>query len=527
MMMMTMTMMMDVVISKYIIIPSLVFGCVILMSSIMKLVNKFWWTPMRIQRIMRSQGINGPSYKFIQGNMRDMYTKRMQAMATPMELSHNILPRVIPHVHSWLNDYGRSFLQWYGMEAQLIITDPEMIKEVLNDKRKNYPKAKLGSDLFRIFGNGLVTSEGQRWAKSRKIANFAFHGDSLKNMIPTMIECGEKMIEGWKNYEGKELDVFKELKVYTLDVISHTAFGSSYQQGSNIFHMLQQLTDLSIRNGYKIKLPIISKILKSKDDIEGERLEKRMNECFAEIIRGREEKSKKGEGYGNDFLGMLVKAKNEGEKSERITMDVIVAECKTFYFAGHETTNVLITWIIFLLAIHKEWQEQATNEVLRIFGHNNPTYEALSKLKIMTMIINETLRLYPPAMTVSRQVVEKEVKLGSLVLPTSLQLTIPTIAVHHDKEFWGEDVHEFKPERFSEGVSKTIERNSAGYLPFGLGPRNCVGMNFAINEAKVAMSIILQKYSFTLSPAYAHTPVQFLTTCPQQGLQVILHSISN
>lgn len=106
MMMMMTTMMMDVVISKYIIIPSLVFGCVILMSSIMKLVNKFWWTPMRIQRIMRSQGINGPSYKFIQGNMRDMYTKRMQAMATPMELSHNILPRVIPHVHSWLNDYG-------------------------------------------------------------------------------------------------------------------------------------------------------------------------------------------------------------------------------------------------------------------------------------------------------------------------------------------------------------------------------------------------------------------------------------
>ena len=76
-------------------------------------------------------------------------------------------------------------------------------------------------------------------------------------MIPTMIECGEKMIEGWKNHEGKELDVYKELKVYTLDVISRTAFGSSYQQGLNIFHMLQQLTDLSIRNGYKIKLPII------------------------------------------------------------------------------------------------------------------------------------------------------------------------------------------------------------------------------------------------------------------------------
>ncbi|CAK9316778.1 unnamed protein product [Citrullus colocynthis] len=429
-----------------------------------------------------------------------------------------------------MSETGRSFLQWYGNEAQLIITDPEMIKEVLNDKQKSYPKAKLGSHLLRIFGNGLVTSEGQRWAKSRKIANFAFHGDSLKNMIPTMIECGEKMIEGWKNYEGKELDVFKEFKVYTLDVISHTAFGSSYQQGKNIFQMLQQLTDLSIRNGYKIKLPIISKILKSKDDIEGERLEKRMKECFMEIIRGREEKLKNGEaeGYGNDFLGMLVKAKNEGEESERISEDVIVDECKTFYFAGHETTNVLITWILFLLSIHKEWQQKARNEVLRIFGHhNNPTSEGLSRLKTMTMIIHETLRLYPPAMTVSRQVVEKEVRLGSLLLPTTLQLTIPTIAVHHDKAFWGEDVHEFKPERFSDGVSKAMERNSAGYLPFGLGPRNCVGMNFAMNEAKIAMSMILQKYSFTLSPGYAHMPIQLLTTCPQQGLHLILHSISN
>lgn len=92
--------------STYIIIPSLVFGCVLLISTIMKLLTKFWWTPMRIQRFMRSQGIQGPSYKFIQGNMRDMYTKRMQAIANPMDLSHNILPRVIPHVHSWLNNYG-------------------------------------------------------------------------------------------------------------------------------------------------------------------------------------------------------------------------------------------------------------------------------------------------------------------------------------------------------------------------------------------------------------------------------------
>nr|URF53675.1 cytochrome P450 [Trichosanthes cucumerina] len=512
--------------SMYNIVSAFVIGSVVF--GFIKLLAKLWWTPIRIQRFMRLQGIQGPSYKFIQGNAREMYSKRMKAMATPMDLSHQILPRVLPHIHSWLHDYGRNFIQWFGTDAQLIITDPEMIKEVLNDRQKNFRKAKLQGHIHRIFGNGLATVEGERWVKSRKMAHFAFHGDNLKNMIPSMIECAETMIEQWMHHDGKELDVFEQFKVYTLDVISHTAFGSSYKQGKNIFQMLQRLCELSIRNGYKVRLPVISKIFKSKDDLEGERLEKRMKECFMEIIKTREEKLMNGEadGYGNDFLGLLVKAKNDPEKSQRISVEDIVDECKTFYFAGHETTNVLLAWTMFLLALHKEWQEEARKEVLKIFGDNNPTLEGLPKLRTMTMIINECLRLYPPAMTLARQV-EKETKLGKLVLPSRVRVAIPTVAIHHDKELWGEDANVFKPERFSEGIAKATETNSGAYLPFGLGPRSCVGMNFALNEAKIAMSIILQRFSFSLSPAYAHSPVLFLTVSPQHGVQVILHPLSH
>ncbi|XP_022149052.1 cytochrome P450 CYP749A22-like [Momordica charantia] len=508
-------------------VSTFVFGC--LLFGTIKLFIKLWWTPIRIQRFMRSQGIQGPSYNFIQGNAREMHTRRTHAIATPIDLSHRILPRVLPHTHSWLHRYGRNFIQWFGVEAQLIITDPEMIREVLHDRQKKFPKAKLHGFLNKIFGNGLVTAEGETWAKSRKIANFAFHGDTLKNMIPAMIGCAETMMEEWKHYEGKELDVFQHLKVYTSDVISHTAFGSSYEQGKNIFQMLQNLCELIIRNGFKIRLPGIRKIFKSKDDVEGERLEKRMKDCFMEVIKSREEKFINGEadGYGNDFLGLLVKAKNDPEESQRISVDDIVDECKTFYFAGHETTSVLLAWTMFLLALHKQWQDQARDEVFKVFGDKNPTSEGLPKLKTMTMILYECLRLYPPAMTVGRQVMEKEVRLGSLVLPATIRVTIPTAAVHHDTAYWGEDASEFKPERFAEGVAKAIERNSAAYLPFGLGGRSCVGMNFAMKEAKIGMSMILQRYSFTLSPAYAHSPVQFLTICPQHGLQLILHSISD
>nr|AEM42984.1 cytochrome P450 [Siraitia grosvenorii] len=509
-------------------VSSFVLGGLVVLG-VMKLVVRLWMSPIRIQKTMRSQGIRGPPYQFIQGNTKEMYTKRMQATATPMDLSHNILPRVLPHVHSWLNHYGKNFLQWLGTEAQFVVTDPEMIKEMLHVRQRNFPKAKLHGYIQKIFGDGTVTAEGERWAKLRKIANFSFNGDSLKSMIPAMTGCAEAMIERWKHYEGKEIDVFEQMKIYTSDVISHTAFGSSYEQGKHIFYTLQQISELYIRNAYKVSFPVISRIFKHKDHIEGERLQKRMKECFMKVIKTREAKFLSGEadGYGNDFLGLLVKAKNDPEISQRISVDEIVDECKTFYFAGHETTSMLLTWTMFLLALHQEWQEEARKEAFRIFGDSdNPTAEGLAKLKTMTMIINECLRLYPPAMTVSRTV-EKEVRLGRLVLPKTITVAVPTIAVHQDTEYWGEDAHVFKPERFSEGIAKVIESNSAGYLPFGLGPRICVGMNFALNEAKIVISMILRRYSFTLSPAYSHSPIQLVTVCPQHGLQVILHPLSH
>ena len=140
----------------------------------------------------------------------------------------------------------------------------------------------------------------------------------------------------------------------------------------------------------------------------------------------------------------------------------------------------------------------------------------------MSLIINESLRLYPPANVMSRQV-EREVRLGKLNLPANIYLHIPVLALHHDPEIWGEDVHLFKPERFSEGVAKATKDNMAAFLPFGMGPRTCLGFNFAIIEAKIALTMILQRYSFTLSPAYVHSPVQILSNRPQYGLQIILN----
>ena len=143
----------------------------------------------------------------------------------------------------------------------------------------------------------------------------------------------------------------------------------------------------------------------------------------------------------------------------------------------------------------------------------------------MSMIFNESLRLYSPAVSITRRV-EKDVRLGKLIVPPNVQLQIPVLALHHETRSWGQvDAQLFKPERFAEGVAKATNNNIATFFPFGMGPRICVGLNFATIEAKIALSMILQRYSFTLSPGYVHKPLKHLTLVPQHGVQVMLHSL--
>lgn len=140
------------------------------------------------------------------------------------------------------------------------------------------------------------------------------------------------------------------------------------------------------------------------------------------------------------------------------------------------------------------------------------------------MIINECLRIYPPALTLTRKV-GRETRLGNVNLPTNINLFIPILALHHNPQIWGEDVHFFKPERFAEGVAKATNNNPAAFFPFGLGPRTCVGLNFSTNEAKIALSMILKRFKFTLSPNYVHYPADIFILTPKYGVQVILQEI--
>ncbi|KAJ8623919.1 hypothetical protein MRB53_032449 [Persea americana] len=481
---------------------------------------------MQLQKLMKSQGIEGPQYKLLHGNTKEANDMNAEAMKKTMELSHDIFPKVLPHIHAWMKLYGRNVLTWHGPKAQLVLTEPELIKEVLNNKDGVFPKTDVDDYVKKLLGYGLATSEGKKWARQRKLANRAFHGEMLKGMIPTMISSAEIMLDGWRKYEGKEMEVFEEFRVLTSDVISKTAFGSSYLEGKDIFEMLMKLGDATVRNFRKIRFPVIGKIIRTSDDIESDKLDQGMRKSIIKMIRYREEKLKEdSDAYGSGFLGLLVRAYKEADENLRISLEDVIDECKTFYLGGHETTADLLTWAVLLLAMHTDWQDKARKEVIELFGDKTLTLDdnSIPKMKMINMVINETLRLYPPVSMITRKVA-REAKLGKYVLPPNMEVLIPILAIHSDPKIWGKDVHLFNPERFSEGVMKATN-NSMGFLPFGLGPRICAGMNFATAEAKVALSMILQRYAFTLSPAYAHSPFQKLTIWPQHGAQIIIHSL--
>ncbi|KAK4423663.1 cytochrome [Sesamum alatum] len=489
------------------------------------ILYKLWWNPRHIQSMMQSQGIKGPSYNFFHENTKEIIKIKNQTSSNaPMDFSdHDIFSRVQPHLYSWMKSYGNNVLVWNGTQPEVVVTEPELIKEILVNRNGAYPKTKREGFLKKLVGDGIVAAEGNKWLKLRKLANHAFHGDCLKDMVPAMIASVGTMLEKWRHYEGKEIEVCGDFKILSSQVISRTAFGSSYVEGIKIFDMLEKMAGLILRNAHKMKF---LGLVRTKDETEADKIEQILHESIMGIVRKRRDEVMTGraDSFGSDFLGSLLKAHHEGDEKNQISADEIIDECKTFYFAGQLTTYSLLSWSMLFLAIHTDWQEKARNEVLELFGRDNPNSEGIARLKTVNMIIYETLRLYSPVILITRRT-QGKVKLGKFKFPANVDLAIPPLALHRNPDIWGQDAHLFKPERFAEGLAKATKGNPTAFIAFGFGPRTCVGLNFASYEGKIALSMILQRYKFTLSPNYVHSPFAALTVQPRHGVQILLQPL--
>ncbi|XP_020233596.2 LOW QUALITY PROTEIN: cytochrome P450 716A67 [Cajanus cajan] len=498
-----------------------------------KVLNWLWLRPKRLERLLREQGLHGNPYKLLVGDMKEIAKMRSEALSKPINLSHDIVPRVLPFDQYIVNKHGTNCFIWMGPSPRLTITDPDLIRDVFNKINDfNKPNIYVLNPLARLILPGLLRYEGEKWNKHRRIINPAFKMEKLKNMLPLFAECCDDMIGKWEEMVSTngscEVDVWPFLQNLASDVISRTSFGSSFEEGRRIFELLKEQAKLISTIASKVYIPGW-RFVPTPTHKRVKEIDRDIKASLKDIINKREKALKEGEATKNDLLDILLESNHREIQEHGNNMNVgmniedVIEECKLFYFAGQETTAALLVWTMILLSRYPDWQVRAREEVLQIFGNRKLDVDGLSHLKIVTMVLYEVLRLYPPIIGFGRKI-HKDVKLGNLSLPAGVQLLLPTVMVQHDCDLWGDDAKEIKSERFSEGVLKATNGKTS-FFPFGGGPRICIGQNFSLLEAKIALSMILQHFSFELSPTYTHAPFTVVTLQPHHGAYVILSKV--
>ncbi|EPS69617.1 hypothetical protein M569_05150 [Genlisea aurea] len=515
-------------------VESLLFSVLLLglITLVVKLLNWVWFRPKRLEKLLRKQGLHGNPYRFLLGDVRDMMNVTRDEQLRSIRFSDHLLPHILPFYHGVITKHGKNSFFWFGPRPRLNISDPEMLKEIL---AKPDVFHKTRPDPGETIAGGIAFLEDDEWAKRRKIITPAFHIEKLKNVVPVVWMSCLKMMENW---EGKfsvgetnqaEIDVWPCLEELTADVISTTSFGVSSEEGRRVYALQQRQVKLVLDVLQFFFIPGW-KFVPSKANTEMKSISREIGFLLRRMIEHREKAMRNGDAIDDDLLNALMESnlreiKDQGnEKRAGLSVEDVIEECKLFYFAGSETTSVLLVYTMVMLGKHQEWQARAREEVFRVLGkQQKPTTDCLSRLKIVTMILQEVLRLYPPA-PVTLRTPTRSVKLGNMTVPKGVDLMLLIGEMHHDPMIWGADAGEFKPERFSEGISGAAKTRYS-FIPFISGPRVCIGQNFAMITARLSLAMILQRFSVDLSPSYRHAPFPILTLQPQHGATLLLKKL--
>lgn len=483
--------------------------------------------PERLRSVLRKQGIRGPSPSLLLGNIseiRKSQSTTVKASTNEPPVFHNCAATLFPFFEQWRKQYGPVFVFSLGNTQILYVSRADVVREIstctsLEFGKPSYQQKELGS----LLGQGILTSNGKVWAHQRKIIAPELYGDKVKGMMSLIIESTTVLLNSWKSRIDKEggvaeIKIDEGMRSFSGDVISRACFGSNYSEGAEIFSRLRDLQEAMSKKSLSTGIPGM-RYIPTKNNREAWALEKDVRNLILEIVKERKETA-----HEKDLLQMVLESAKTSNLGQDAMDRFIVDNCKNIYLAGYETTAVSATWCLMLLAANQEWQDRVRAEVLEVCGSGClPDADMLRKMKQLNMVIHESLRLYPPVAVVSREAF-KEMKFGGITVPKGVNVWTMVLTLHTDPEVWGPDAYRFNPDRFAKGITGACKLPHL-YMPFGVGPRMCLGQNLAIAELKILIALILSQFSLSLSPKYIHSPALRLVIEPERGVDLLIKTL--
>ena len=406
----------------------------------------------------------GPKGDFLLGNLRER-------QKTPLEFYTRIA-----------RDFGDYVQLKMGPMNVVFVNNPVGVKRVLVDELATYPKGYVFEKLSDVLGKGLLTSEGAFWRRQRKLAQPAFHKISLEAAVNVMADLSEHAFSNLPL--GKNIDFASEMMALTLKIVAQTLLGSDITLESESVRKAISFT-LVQGNARLLQFPPIPYWIPTRFNQKLKRSVSEVDRVVYRIINEHKiQRNRK-----SDLLTLLMNAKDD-DTGESMNERQLRDEVFTFFLAGHETTANLMAWFFYEMSLNQEISKKVGKEIENEISSGAPNYESLLKLTYTRRVIDEVLRLHPPAWVIARSSSKEDVMDGYKVPKGSL-IAICTYTLHRNPKFWPEP-EKFDPDRFLPEISAI--RPKYAYIPFGGGPRSCIGSQFSLLEALCLITRFYQKY---------------------------------
>jgi cytochrome P450 len=415
-----------------------------------------------------------------------------------------------------LREHGDTVRFGFGPFDFVVVHRPEDIRTILLERADDFCKSPSYAGLELVIGKGLLTSEGEFWKRQRKLLTPAFHHKRLADFGATMVRCASELADGWDRASNTQvIDLHQQMLSLTLRIVGKTLFSTDLSAHAG---NMGPALEVVLEHANFIATSMLMAPPQWMPTPRNRRFEAAMRVVddlvLGIIAQRRRYPEKVGEDPG-DLLGMLMAATgDDGAMTDRELRD----EVATLVLAGHETTAQALTWTFMLLSRHPEIERRVVAEIQAVCGSAPPSFEQLRALEYTGRVIDESLRLYPPAWLYERQALV-DVELGGYAIPAKTMVAVVPWTLHRHPSHWP-NPEGFDPDRFLPEAVAARPRYT--YLPFGGGPRQCIGVNFALYESKLVLATLLQRYSVELIPGQDLSCDAAVTLRPAHGMKVRL-----